>query len=263
MTYTYSTNKNEVVKLNPELGVEKIRITGFRDVEFVAMEGEPIGTYLVPKPLTDDDGHQVVSSSGYPLMDPNEKDILGSATPDFVMGLNNKLSYKNFSLGFNIDYRKGGYIYSYTEELTGFVGNSERTLYNDRKPFIVPNSVQQLADGSYVENTTAITMNKFDAYNYGTSNELNELNQILDRTYLKLRDVTLSYRLPKKYLDKVLIKNCVLSVYGKNLLLWTPAENSLIDPESSTFGNDLLSEFGELASGPTTRIFGFSIKMGI
>ena len=263
MTFTFSKNINEVVELNPELGVDKVVINSFRDIEFVAMEGQPIGTYLVPKPLTDDAGHQVVSSAGLPLMDPNEKDVLGSSTPDYIVGLTNKITFGDLSLSFNIDYRHGGYIMSYTEELTGFVGNSERTLYNDRKPFVVPNSVQQLTDGSYVENTTPITMTKINGYNYGTTNELNELNLMLDKTYYKLRDVTISYRIPKKYLNKVLLKDAVLSVYGKNLLLWTPKENALIDPESSTFGNDLDSEFGEFAAGPTTRIFGFSIKLGL
>ena len=263
LTYTYSQNKNEVVELSEEFGIDKVTIQSARGIQMVAEKGKPIGTLYGPKALTDDKGHVVVNAAGMPVAHPDDLEELGSINSDFMMGLINNFRYKNFNLNFSIDWRQGGKMFSYTENLTGFVGNSPRTLYNDRKPFIVPNSVQKLADGSFVENTEPVTMQEINSYNYDSSNKLAILNSVVDRSYIKLRDVTLSYELPKTMANSIYFSRINVAVYGRNLWLWTPATNTIIDPESSTFGNDLGSEFGEYAVGPTVRSYGFSVKLGL
>ena len=263
MTYTFSKNTNEVVELSEEFGIDKVTIISARGIQMVAEKGKPIGTLYGPKALTDGDGHVVVNAAGMPVAHPDDLEELGSINSDFMMGLINNFRYKNLSLSFAIDWRQGGKMFSYTENLTGFVGNSVRTLYNDRKPFIVPNSVQKLSDGSYVENVEPVTMQEINSYNYDSSNKLAILNSVVDRSYIKLRDVTLSYELPKSMANSIYFSRINVAVYGRNLWLWTPATNTIIDPESSTFGNDLGSEFGEYAVGPTVRSYGFSVKLGL
>ena len=152
-------------------------------------------------------------------------------------------------------------MYSRTADITRFVGNSVTTMYNDRQPFIVPNSVQQSVtdDGSitYVENTTAISRANMDDYYSATALSR---NTVIDKSFLKLREVVLSYSLPSKLMDKTPLDNLSLSIIGRNLFLWTPESNQFIDPEISTFGTDLSSQFGEFSANPSTRSLGFSIK---
>jgi hypothetical protein len=84
---------------------------------------------------------------------------------------------------------------------------------------------------------------------------------VLDKSYIKLREVTLSYVLPKSlFVDKA-ISSMEVSFIGRNLLMWTPQENNFVDPEATNYGNDLLSDFGEFSAGPTMRNIGGSIKI--
>jgi hypothetical protein len=52
-----------------------------------------------------------------------------------------------------------------------------------------------------------------------------------------------------------------ISVFGNNLLMWTPSSNTFIDPEASSFGNDLTGSFGEYSSNPSSRKYGFNVKV--
>jgi hypothetical protein len=146
-----------------------------------------------------------------------------------------------------------------------FVGNAVQTLYNDRQPFIVPNSIYGSQDPNtkvwtYAENTTPIDMSAVTDYYYQTKSSTVERNLVLDRSYVKLREVTLSYTLPKSIFTKLPLKSAEIGVYGRNLLIWTPKGNNFIDPENSSWGNDLAGEMGEFRTNPTTRSMGFSLK---
>jgi len=83
---------------------------------------------------------------------------------------------------------------------------------------------------------------------------------VLDKTYVKMRDLTLSYSFTENMLKKTPFSQLTLTAYGRNLFLWTPKENNFVDPEGSTYGNDLRSEFGEFGGGPSVRSFGLSLK---
>jgi hypothetical protein len=189
-------------------------------------------------------------NTGFPVVNPNKEDI-GTSQRNFTMGLVNSFTYKNWSLGFSLDYRQGGNFYSSTADITMFSGNAAITTYNNRKPFLIPNSVNQLmgTDGKpvYVENKTLIAESVFDSYFYTNNNKpLAYPMRLIDRSFLKLRDITLSYNLPAKWTTPIHASNLLLSVYGRNFLLWLPKENAYIDPEVSNLGNDLQSEFGNI-----------------
>ena len=147
------------------------------------------------------------------------------------------------------------------------MGNAWQTQYNDRRPFVIPNSVVQTgtdADGHpiYAENTTPIDMNKMNAYWYHTNNKPHNYEvTVLPKDFLKLRDVTVSYRLPAAVADKISAQSITLSVVARNFLIWVPKENTFIDPEISNLGNDLIGEFGEMAGAPTQKAFGAAIKI--
>lgn len=259
LSVNFSNNRNKVLELVE--GLDKIRFTHVYDVDFVAIKGQPMGVFQGPIPLTDGNGHVVVDSKGFPLS-ATDKGIYGNAEAKYLMGITNQLKYKNFGLSCTFDIRQGGLIYSGTAELSNFVGNATQTTYNDRQPFVVPNSVVADGNGHYVENTTSIDMSKTTDYYYHTSNLTIERNLVLDRSYVKLREVVLTYDLPQTLLKKLpAIKGLTLGVVGKNLLLWTPKSNNFIDPETSTFGNDLTGDFGEFRGLPSVRSYGANLRV--
>jgi hypothetical protein len=212
------------------------------------------------------DGKIVVdATTGFPVEAPVKADI-GTSLRDFTMGLVNTFSYKNWSLNFSLDYRRGGKFYSSTADIFMFAGNAAITTYNDRKPFIVPNSVNQVPGTDdkpvYVENKTAIGESVFDSYFYTNNNKpIAYPMRLIDKSFIKLRDVTISYTLPAKWAGAIKSSNLMLSAYGRNFILWLPKGNRYIDPEVSNLGNDLQSEFGEYSpTGPTTVQFGISLR---
>jgi hypothetical protein len=148
-------------------------------------------------------------------------------------------------------------MFSRTRNLMHFTGIGDITLYNDRRPFVIPNSVY--ADGT--ENTTPIYpldnsyQTYFNDYGYGLGGEA----YLVDRSYVKLRNITLAYTLPKAWVSKVYLSDVTLSLFANNLFTWTHKSNKYIDPETSSYGNDLEGLFGELYSNPACRNFGFNV----
>lgn len=255
---TYAKNKSKVVKLWDD--VKEYRITGAYDVDFVAIVGQPLGVFKVPQVATTPDGKVIVNSAGRPTIDQTKKRIVGSREPDFVLGLSNRISFKGISVSAVLDYRKGGKFYSSTAQTEMFDGNSPLTVYNERQAFLIPNSVK-LVGGNYVENDIPIVGTAAYSYYNSATNTLMYENTVLDKTFIKLRELTLSYTVPSKLLANTPVRALEISLVGRNLLMWTPSTNNFVDPEATNFGNDLLSDFGEFAAGPTSRFFGGNIKI--
>ena len=267
INYTFTKNRNKVLEL--PTGLDKVDFNSSYDVKMVARVGYPVGIIEAPAKVRTADGKYVVSAANGMFVQSTEDGVYGNVQRDYMMGLNNNLTYKNWSLGINLDYRKGGVFVSRTADLQYFTGNAWLTQYNDRKPFIIPNSVVQ--DGVdatgkpvYKENTTPIDMTNINSYWYHTTNQPHSWeNTILPKDFLKLRDVTLSYRLPSSWTNRLGLQGIVLSAIGRNFLLWVPQKNTFIDPEVTNLGNDLLGEFGEQAASATTKSWGASLKINL
>jgi TonB-linked SusC/RagA family outer membrane protein len=263
--YTFSRNRSIVKSLPPGLDKVILQTDGYGG-QFVAVAGQPLGLLQAPVPAYDPQGHIIVDSQGYPIA-AAENGTYGNFQHDFVMGFNNTIRVKDFSLGFTLEWDKGGKFYSGTADLFNFVGADPKTTYNDRNPFIVPNSVQRVLDAAgnvvgYTENTTQITEANNDDYYYTTSNKaLAWSRDILDRSFVKLREVTLNYNLPKSFLKKIGASNATVGVFGKNLITWLPSGNHVVDPEVSNYGTDLASEYGEFRTAPPLRYYGASLKV--
>ena len=257
-TTTFAKNQSEVTDVVGD--TDKILLAQNFGVSFNAIVGEPLGTFSTFTPTRNEAGQFIVNSDGYYVASADEQNV-GTAERDFVMGFKNKFTYKNFVLSFGIDWKQGGDMYSYTKRLSHFTGNGVETNYNDRNPFIIPNSVVDNGDGTYSENTTAITFEGItDFYNTQTNPGF-EQNHVIDKTFVRLRDVSFTYTIPSKILKNTGIVGASFTVYGKNLALWTPDENSYVDPELSTFGTGLLSEQGEFGSNPSQRSYGATLKL--
>ena len=259
LTWNFTKNKNKVISLPEELGGE-VNIYGFNGgTGLYAIEGEEMGIFKAYKTKTDDQGHIVVNSKGIPLQT-DDLEKVGSMNYKYQMGLGTQLKYKGVSLGVDFDIRKGGLLFSRTADISYFTGNAIQTAYNDRNPFVIPNSVMSDGEGGYVENT--IAMDATQIYNFWDAGGfLSDEAFLVDKSYVKLRSVVLSWELPKKWLAKTPLQGVRFSFFGNNLFLWTPSSNTFIDPELTSFGNDLEGNFGEYSANPSCRKLGFNVNV--
>ncbi|MGO4821922.1 MULTISPECIES: SusC/RagA family TonB-linked outer membrane protein [unclassified Flavobacterium] len=259
MTTTFTKNKSEITRIAGE--TTKLPLASNYGVTFNAVLGQPLGVFYASVPKVNDLGQYIVNATTglYEVTDDEEK--IGSSQRDFIMGFKNKFTYKNLVLAFGVDWKQGGEMYSYTKRLSHFVGNGIETTYNGRNTFIIPNSVVENTDGTYSENTKAVAFDQITNFYNTSSNPGIERTHVIDKTFVRLRDVSLTYNVPSSIFKNMGLTNASFSIYGKNLALWTPNENPYIDPELSTYGSGLLSEQGEFGANPSQRTYGASIKL--
>ena len=259
--FNFSKNKNKVVSMPESLDGGMVNINSFSagdDAVYMrAVEGLPMGEFFTYLPQYTEDGKLIVGDSGQPLLTDEVQDTGKNVNPDWTGGVTTALSAYGFTLSAALDIRKGGYMFSRTKNLMQFTGNGEATLYNERRPFIIPNSVY--ADGT--ENTSPIYLADQSYQNYFNNFGAAEGGEfyLLDRSFVKLRNITLAYSLPKSLVSKIYLSDVTLSLFANNLFTWTHKGNRYIDPEPSSYGNDLEGLFGELYSNPACRNFGFNV----
>lgn len=257
LNVTYTNNDNNVNSLG-DTEATRLILNNAYSVNLVAEVGKPLGGIYSAGALYTDDGRPVVDANGLPVSDPDQH-YLGSINTDYMLGVGTTLNVGAFSLSANGDYRSGGVMYSYTARLNYFVGNAWNTTYNDREPFIVPGSVVDNGDGTYSENLSPIS--RADIFTYWGSILSAEENHVIDRSYFKLRNVSLTYNIPNSLTNKAKVSNASITAFGRNLALWTPKENNFVDPEGSTFGTGLSGQLGEFATLPTSATYGLALKL--
>ncbi len=260
LTWNFTKNNNKVLDLPDEMGDEAL-IYGFTGgTGLYAIEGDEMGVFKAYTSQRDDNGNIVVNpDTGLPLTTGDVVRI-GTMNNKYQMGFGTTLSYKGVSLGVNFDYRKGGLMFSRTKDITFFTGNAIQTAYNDRNPWIIPNSVVANGDGTYSPNTTPL--NSTTIFNFwDAGGEEMDAAFLVDKTYLKLRSVTLTWDMPSQWFKNIFLTGVSLSLFGNNLFVWTPKSNTFIDPETTSFGNDLEGQFGEYSTNPTSRKLGFNINV--
>ncbi|MGB0175888.1 MAG: SusC/RagA family TonB-linked outer membrane protein, partial [Owenweeksia sp.] len=258
LSTNYSNNDNKLTKLND--GLEKVTLGGLSTIGFFAVPGQPLGVYEYTVPKTTPDGRVIVDANGVPKGS-TDKVLKGNAQYDYILGVTNRFGYKGVTLGATVDARIGGVMFSRTADINNFTGNGVKTTFNDRKPWVVPNSVQEIEgdDGSvtYIENTTAIDQQHQDDYYRADALDGDFL---IDKSYVKLREVVLGYTIPQRLLDSTPFASLSVSIFGRNLLIFRPSDNQFVDPETTTFGNGIEADFGEFSANPSVRTYGFGLK---
>ena len=259
----WTLNRSKVVSLPKDLGKE-IVIFGFSGgTSLYAVKGKPLGVYKDQRLERDPEGHVVVAANtGLPVKS-DKYEYCGDMNHKYTLGWGTTIRWKDISLTANMEARVGGKMYTRTKGNVFFTGIAKQTVYNDRKPFIVPNSVNKVTadDGSvsYVENTTALDYNYIQSY---WSDQYDcDASNLVSRGFVKLRDVALTWNLPKKWIDKTFLTGASVSFFGRNLLMWTPSDNTFVDPENTSVSGDLGAMFGEYGANPSTRSYGFNIKI--
>jgi TonB-linked SusC/RagA family outer membrane protein len=159
---------------------------------------------------------------------------VGDATPDFQMSFSNDIDFHRFTLGFLVDWKKGGDIINLTQFLYDAGQNSV--------DFLGPNGGAA----------------RIARFGQGFTQPY-----VQDGSYLKLREVNLSYNLSDRVTSAIFgraIRSARLSVTGRNLLRITPYDG--LDPEVSNFGNQAIVRNIDVAPFPPSRSFYFSIDLG-
>ncbi len=237
---------------------------GTPTVNNIAQVGSPAFQFQMTDYLRDPANGKVIvdAVTGFPTQAPGLV-TEGRSLPLWVIGLTPSYTLGNFSVSMTWDFKGGHNFYSGLGPDEDFAGIGLRTAEYGRKRFVFPNSEILGAGGKYVPNTNIQTQD--GNYNFWTGANTNTgigTNYYSSAAAWRLREMTISYSLPNKWLGggKV-IKKVTVSAVGKNLLLLVPKSNLWGDPEFnySTTGNT----FG-LASGfqsPASRLFGASLSV--
>lgn len=271
LDFNFAKNNNEVLSLPESLEGGKVSIYDFSAgndaVYMYAEEGKPLGQFYTYLPQYTADGRPIVDANGQPVLGTAVEDTGKNMNNDWTGGVTTALTYKGFSLSAALDIRKGGYMFSRTKNLMQFTGNGAVTTYNSRRPFIIPNSVVSDGNGGYVENTTPLYLTNssyqkyFNDYGYGDGGEA----YLLDRSFVKLRNISLTWNVPQKWVKAMSLSGLSVTAFCNNVFTWTASDNRYVDPESTTVSQasygDLATQFGELYTNPSCRIFGCNLSV--
>lgn len=258
ISLNFAKNKSNVLSLiegQTELLGEEPRT---RTVFIKHIVGRPYGTITGQIQRTDPaTGLPVFNEAdGAPLTD-NSYQILGNGVPDFTGGLNNSFTFKNLNLTFLIDFKSGGKIYSGTNVRMTQAGFTKQTLLGreGEAPLVVTGVAD---DGAGGFKPFSKTLTPGEANNYWSLlGDRAAEKFVYDASFIKLRQITLGYNLPKKILDRTPVQNLMVSFVARNLAI-LKKNTPNIDPESSYTSSN--SQGLDYFGFPATRTFGFNVR---
>jgi len=251
----FAKYNNQVIRVNDIDGDEAaVNMGGQWNVDVQAREGHPFGVLFGPGYKKDPNGN-VIHLNGIPQIDTENYRVLGDIQPDWNGGISGTISYKGITLSSLVDVKMGGDVYSMTTTWGRYAGTLSETLVG-REDGIIGKGVIDNGDGTYRPNDVSVTA---EAYNKaGFSNDVAE-SSVFDASYVKWRQLTLTYQMPRAWFSKLPLKDVSVSFIGRNLaLLYSKAPH--IDPETgfnNADGNQGL-EFGQI---PSVRSLGFSVNI--
>lgn len=204
------------------------------------------------------EGHLVLNpESGMPTSDGLVTHEIGNREPILFGGLNNDFQYKNWNFSFLIDYRLGGDIYNGTDYYMTNMGMSARS--QDREHLSITGVVKtgEVAgpDGKMIPTYSDLQTFEYNAgemytigsqevsgehiinnYYWQSAYNLESRNYMVNTNWLRLRNIAVSYSLPKDVVNKIKgVKGITANLTGNNLLLWTNYKG--MDPETSAAGS--------------------------
>ena len=248
--------------------------------------------------VRDQSGNIIYTAAGNPLQAPTDisnRSLLGYANPDYSFGINNKFAYKNLSFSFQFDGRIGGKIYDrvYYQSMNGgtawesangdygaarlkewqstnngtvaatpaFIGKG--VVITSGTPIFANGQITNLSALGFAPNTTAVTVQSY--LSSGLGSNFDEYYMI-DRSFVKLREVTLGYSLPASVLKGGFIKAATFSLIGRNLLYFAKRKDMDVDQFAAGYNAADRSLSGanggsQGLSSVTARRFGFNINL--
>jgi len=256
-TLNFSTNRSTVESLPQDegrltLAYSRIYDSQNQTVFLQAEEGGRVGDLYGTGYLKNENGDFILTDEGRYIPD-NELQKLGNYNPDFMLGFNNQFNYKNWNMGFLLDWRQGGIIVSRTRALGNVGGQLAETAFRPETGIVPEGVVNTGTDDNpvYEANTVAVSAESYYRQFYDRNHEE---NNTYDASFLKLRQLSIGYTFNNLSLfnqDATLS----LSLIGKNLFAIT--ENPHFDPEQlAVQGQGFISGVEDM-SYATTRSIGF------
>ena len=252
--FNFSKIDNYVDELAP--GVESIMLGGFVTPQVRAGIGDKFPVIYGVGYKRDGEGRIVVNEKGIP--EAGETQVIGKVSPDFRLGFNTNIELYKFRLAAVFDWKQGGQMYSGTAGETNFYGTSKlsgEVRKSDKYHFDYA-AVEQKgvdADGKpiYVPYTGGVKGS--DAEEYFKSVRGIDEAYVYDNSFLKLRELSLSYPVYKK--DNL---NVNVNVFARNIIVWSEIKG--FDPEATQGNNNMAGAF-ERFSLPGTSSYGFGVNV--
>ena len=265
--FVFSAYENEVIKTTS--GGDNVFISGFSNLGNYAIEGQPFGVILGSYALRDNNGNYLINPTTGNIIDSDavslDNKIIGDPNPDWKATNVNTISYKGLSLSTQFEYTHGGDFSSNT------IGNLLRrgvtTDTDNREGTIIipgyladPTTGSPLVDasGNQIANNIQLGTNEVYFLNFMDPSD----QGIFDGSVFRLRELRLSYDIPRNLLNKTPFGSISLSIIGNNLWYWAPnvPKGTNFDPEviSTGVGNGRGLEF---QTAPTSKKYGFNIKV--
>lgn len=275
----FSKNKNSILSLHQDIDTYTISEARWAGAAIVAKTGGQYGTIIGKDFLKTESGEMIIDANGLPLFTEN-KVVLGKGVPDWAAGLTNRFSYKGITLQFLLDMKFGMDVYSMTNSVAAGKGlldvtTEGRDAYNQARAEALANdpdfsqatwvpTAGYVANGVvntgtadspvYEKNTKPVSPQDY----WGTVFNNTPAPFIYDASYIKLREVSLGYTIPRSVFAGSKINSIYFSTFARNLLTFNK-DLPNIDPESMyTSGNGQGFEYGSL---PSRISYGFNIKV--
>ncbi|WP_073343736.1 TonB-dependent receptor [Bacteroides congonensis] len=240
-----SANRNKVVSLHPDYTQFSYGQEGFSMAyQMRIKEGGKLGDIYGNAFVRNDDGFIQVNADGSPVNKTGNKDLLGNANPDCLLGWSNTFTYKGFTLYFLVDARIGGDVMSLTEADLDSRGVTKATAEARDRGYVEYN-------GQRFENVKGF---------YGSVGGRNGISEyyMYDATNIRLRELSLSYALPRTWLAKTKVFQGIdVSFVARNLFFFY--KDAPFDPDATlSVGNN--NQGVDVFGMPTTRNIGFNVK---
>ena len=255
----WSTNNSEVLELAP--GVDNIYINGFTGSQIRAVAGQPYGTIYGGRWKRNAAGEKVIGSNGYPVVD-SEEGALGNINPDWIAGTRLTLGFNDLTVSALLDIKQGGVMWNGTKGALLNYGTHKET--ENRGSMTVFAGVVEIVDTitqavTYATNTKSVPLS--EAWYRGNGGGFGSQSEefVEDASYIRLRELTVSYNFPSSLLSGSLVSKVGLTFTARNLWLSTPYTG--IDPETSLVGNGN-GQGMDYFQFPNTKSYVFGLSLG-
>ncbi|MFY7740502.1 MAG: SusC/RagA family TonB-linked outer membrane protein [Flavobacterium sp.] len=264
----FSTFKTKITSLAE--GFTSVNLQSNAQIGIFAEVGEEFPLIKGTTFVRDENGNVIVDANGNPTRNSTFKK-LGKGVPDYIIGLTNSFEYKGLKLTVVADFRTGASTWSETANLLYFTGGDIQTAGFDRTlGYVIPGSVT--ATGAANTVPTNNDASYAGVLNYFTSvHRAAGETSVIDAAALKIRELSLSYGLPKKLIEKTGLESFRVGINARNPFVFL-ADGTLIkakngienngygDPEAAnTTGN--AQGIMNIGQYPTTRTLGFTVNL--
>lgn len=241
VTINYTKLKQKVEEISPDLDQTSIG-------SIYAKKGEPWGLIFGTKYARTADGQLRINEAGLPYAS-GEFDVVGNITPNWIGGITNQFRYKQFNLSFFFDTKQGGDILNSDDGYGLYYGSSKQT--EKREDRVVPG----VSDANNAPNKQVVTGQAYFQQISGITEAF-----IQNASYIKLRNVSLSYTFRKGATGRIPFKDASIVLTGRNLWIHKDKTFTGGDPEVNSWGagNGGLGVY--TFSAPTARSFDCTLK---